>query len=288
MIRGNRTGIALISPTLTVLGTLVAFPVLYTLVISFMSQNVFTGATKFAGFANYAKALGSSAFWHALYVDIVYTVFSVGLQMIFGLAIALLVNENRLGIPVFRSVLLIPYVVPVIAIALSWRWMLNESYGIITLVLSNLGLVSEGSSPLSEPAGAMITVIVMSVWRGTPFTMVFYWAALKTIPNELYEAATVDGAPGRQQLLWITLPQLRPVTTTLIILRTIWTFNYFDLIYLTTHGGPADATQHLPILIYRESIGKFNFNFAAAMSVLMVIILFSLVLSYLSRVKDDV
>lgn len=284
----DRTGIFLIVPTLLVLGTLIAFPVLYTIVISFLSQNILTGATHFAAFRNYARALTSSRFWHSLYVDVAYTVFSVVFQLGLGMFIAILVNQDRPGIPVLRSMLLVPYVVPVIAIALGWRWMLNQSYGIVTFALVKTHVVAAGSSPLSEKFGALATVIIMSIWRGTPFTMVFYWAALKTIPTVLYEAATVDGASKLQQFGAITLPQLRAVTTTLVILRTIWTFNFFDLIYLTTSGGPADATEHLPILIYRESMGKFNFNYAAAISVLMVVILLSLVMTYLNRQKDEI
>lgn len=288
MKKYNRQGILLISPTIVFLIILVIIPILYTIYISFQKQNIYTGYTLFVGFKNYAKAFNSYDFWHALSIDLIWTVASVSLQLLIGLSLALIINDNIPGIFIFRNLLLLPYVVPVIAIALSWRWMLNEFYGIITYILSKLGLIITGSSPLSTPFGALISVIMISVWRGAPFVMIFYWAALKIIPKSLYEAAKIDGSTSYQSFLYITLPQLKTITISLIILRTIWTFNYFDLIYLTTHGGPADATQHLPILIYRECMGKFRFNYASSISVLMVLILMIFVISYIYINKEDV
>ncbi len=281
-------GIGLIGPVLIFFLALVLLPVLYATFLSFHTQNVFRGTLKFVVLKNYVEAFRSPDFWQAFVVDIIWTVASVGLQLLVGLALALLINSDRFGIKAFRSFLLIPYVVPVIAIALSWRWLLNESYGILSVALENLGLLESGNTVLAKPKGALATVIIMSVWRAAPFVMIFYWAALKSIPAQLYEVADIDGASPTQKFRYVTLPQLRTVTVTLTILRTIWTFNYFDLIYLTTGGGPANATQHLPILIYRESIGRLRFGYASSLSVLMVIFLMVSVVAYLRVAGEQI
>lgn len=287
-MKNQKLGYFFIIPTIAFLLFLVLVPVMYTIYLSFQTQNVYTGDIAFCGLKNYEKALNSSEFWNALKVDVIWTASSVILQLIIGLGLALLINKDKPGIQIYRNLLLMPYVVPVIAIALSWRWMLNESYGILTHFLNIIGLVGEGATPLSTINGALIVVVIMAVWRGAPFVMIFYWAALRSIPLQIYEAAKVDGANAIKRFFYVTLPNLRTVTITLLILRTIWTFNYFDLIYLTTNGGPSNGTQHLPILVYRQSIGRLNFGYAAALSVLMVIILMLIISVYLKVSKEEI
>lgn len=289
VVRSERImGVSLIAPVVLFFVALVLLPVLYATFLSFHTQNLFQGTLSFVFLKNYVEAFRSPAFWKAFGVDVIWTFFSVSLQLVVGLGLALLVNTDRTGTKVFRSLLLVPYVVPVIAIALSWRWLLNESYGVLNEALVYLGILDRGDTILAQPGGALATVVVMSVWRAAPFVMIFYWAALRSIPAQLYEVAAIDGATDGQKFLFITLPQLKTVTVTLTILRTIWTFNYFDLIYLTTGGGPANATQHLPILIYRESIGRLRFGYASSLSVLMVLFLMVCVVLYLRITREQI
>jgi multiple sugar transport system permease protein len=181
---------------------------------------------------------------------------------------------------VIRTLLLIPYIVPAIATAITWRWMFNDFYGILSFVLALAGALPPQTSPFASIELAMPTAIVVSVWRGFPFVMIVYWAALQAIPDDVYEAARVDGAGAWQEFLHITLPHLKHITVVLLILRTLWMFNYFDLLFLLTKGGPAGATQHLPILIYITSFGLFRFGEAAAIAALMALVAGALVFVY--------
>ncbi|HMN15437.1 MAG TPA: sugar ABC transporter permease, partial [Bellilinea sp.] len=179
-----------------------------------------------------------------------------------------------------RNLFLLPYVIPAIALALVWRWMLDGSFGIVSYGLQQLGLLAADQSPLAIPKGAMVSVILANVWRGFPFVMVTYWAALQAIDEEQYDAAKVDGANVLQEFFAITLPNLKNATIVLMILRGIWTFTYFDLIWLITRGGPAGATEHWPIWIYQEAMGSLRFGSAAALGVLMALGLFVLIAAY--------
>lgn len=266
-------GLIFVIPSLLFLAVLIIFPVVRTAIQSFFTSNYFSGATKFVGFANYVEVLKDSTFWRALGVDVVWTVGSLAGQLLVGLVVALLINKQSKSMVVIRTLLLVPYIIPVVAMCLTFRWMLNDTYGIISKLLNSLGLLASGSSLLSQASTALPTVILINIYRAFPFVMICYWAALQSISPDLYEAANIDGASGWQKFRYITLPGLKTITLTLLVIRTIWNFNYYDLIYLLTQGGPAQSTQHLPILIYTQAMGMFNFNEAATISMLMGIIL---------------
>jgi multiple sugar transport system permease protein len=185
-----------------------------------------------------------------------------------------------------RSFLLIPYVVPAIAIALVTRWIFNGDYGIASIWLQNAGLIGFKQSPLALPVGAMAVVIIVNIWRSYPFPMLIYWAALKGINKELYEAAEVDGANKLQSLRFITIPQLRNTTIVLVILRIVWTATYFDLIWMITGGGPAGSTTHLPIMIYLSSFGTFQIGYASAISILLGLVLLICIIFYVKMSGD--
>lgn len=281
-------GLIFVIPSLLFLAVLIIFPVVRTAIQSFFVSNYFSGTTRFAGFANYAEVLKDSTFWRALGVDVIWTVGSLSGQLLVGLAVALLINKQSKFMVVIRTLLLVPYIIPVVAMCLTFRWMLNDTYGIISKLLNSLGLLASGSSLLSQATTALPTVIFINIYRAFPFVMICYWAALQTISLDLYEAANIDGASGWQKFRYITLPGLKTITLTLLVIRTIWNFNYYDLIYLLTQGGPAQSTQHLPILIYTQAMGMFNFNEAATISMLMGIILAVAIFVYMrSFGKDD-
>lgn len=274
-------GLIFVIPSLLFLAVLIIFPVVRTAIQSFFTSNYFSGATKFVGFANYVEVLKDSTFWRALGVDVVWTVGSLAGQLLVGLVVALLINKQSKSMVVIRTLLLVPYIIPVVAMCLTFRWMLNDTYGIISKLLNSLGLLASGSSLLSQASTALPTVILINIYRAFPFVMICYWAALQSISPDLYEAANIDGASGWQKFRYITMPGLKTITLTLLVIRTIWNFNYYDLIYLLTQGGPAQSTQHLPILIYTQAMGMFNFNEAATISMLMGIILTAAIFIYM-------
>lgn len=219
-------------------------------------------------------------FWNT----VVWTVYSVIGQLLVGLFLALLINRKNMRFgTAFRSFLLIPYVVPAVALALATRWLMNGDYGIISMWLQNFGLIDHRQSPLALPGSAMAVLIIINIWRSYPFPMLIYWAALKSIDKELYEAASVDGAGYFQSLLHITLPQLMNTTIVLAVLRIVWTATYFDLIWMVTGGGPAGSTTHLPIMIYQASFGTFQTGYASSISVFLGILLLISVAFYVRK-----
>ena len=279
-------GFVFILPTILLIGFFIIYPVISNLILSFTDAKLMKSEFNFVGFENYIKLLSNKMFLKYTCNTVVWTVFSVAGQLLLGLALALLINREMRGGTLFRSFLLIPYVVPAVAIALITKWIFNGDYGIASKWLQDLALIDYKQSPLAMLNGAMAILIIMNVWRSYPFPMLIYWAALKGINKEIYEAANVDGANKLQVFRYITLPQLRNTTIVLIILRIVWTATYFDLIWMITGGGPAGSTTHLPIMIYQASFGTFRIGYASAISILLGIVLFICIIFYVRKSGD--
>ena len=284
--RKSLTGLLFAVPAVIFLCVFVFYPVLYNIVLSFTdAKRLSSDSLGFAGLSNYIKLFTDPSFMKRLWTEIIWTVGSVAGQIVVGLLFALVISSRHLkrGGTVLRTFLLVPYVVPAIVIALVTRWMLSGDYGIISVWLQNIGLLPHRQSPLSLPDPALAVVIIVNIWRSYPFPMLIYWAALKSIDNSLYEAAKVDGANGWQMFWRITLPQLKDTTIVLLVLRTIWTATYYDLIQMITGGGPAGATTHLPIMIYQNSFGNPNIAYASAISVFLGALMFIFVVIYVKK-----
>jgi len=284
--RRKLLGIMFILPTIAFLSVFVLYPVISNLVLSFTNANLVKSEYRFIGFENYLKLFTNKMFLKYSWNTIIWTVFSVTGQLLLGLGLALLINSQLTGGTILRSFLLIPYVVPAVALALITKWIFNGDYGIASKWLQNIGLIAYKQSPLALPGGAMAVLVIVNVWRSYPFPMLIYWAALKSIDTEMYEAASVDGANKLQSFLFITLPQLRNTTIVLAILRIVWTATYFDLIWMVTGGGPAGTTTHLPIMIYQSSFGTFRIGYASAISILLGIVLFICIIYYVRKSGD--
>ena len=281
-------GVLFALPTAAVLAGLIIYPVASAVRLSFYEVNFYFNTQRFVGFSNYDAILHDISFSRVLWNTIVWAIGSLGGQFGLGLIAALAINQHVPGVKVFRNILLLPYVVPIVALTLVWRWMLDGSFGIISYSLQQLGLLAHDQSPLAIPDGAMVSVIVANTWRGFSFVMIVYWAALQGIDQEQYDAAKVDGANALREFWHITLPNLRNATIVLLVLRGIWTVTYFDLIWLITKGGPAGATEHWPIWIYQSAMGMFRFGYASALGTLMGITLLGLTLIYLRFSSDEV
>ena len=277
---GGRLGVLFLLPTFVFLVSLVIYPVAYNAYLSLQDDNYMLGLRRFVGIRHYAELLQDAVFWRSLGNNLVWTVGGVGGQLVLGLAAALLLDVPGRGMAVVRTLLLLPYVVPVIATAITWRWMFNDFYGILSFFLATIGMLPPQTSPFASLELAMPAAIVVGIWRGFPFAMIVYWAALQAIPGEEYEAARVDGAGIVQEFWHITIPHLKHITLVLVVLRTLWMFNYFDLLYLLTKGGPAGATQHLPIMVYITSFGLFRFGEAAAIAGLMAVTAGAIIVLY--------
>ena len=276
-------GVILALPAAVLLIGLVAYPVLVAVRTSLYEVFFFLDSEQFVGLQNYLAIFRDPSLGRIVTNTLFWTVGSLVGQFGLGLIAALAINQQVRGIQFFRNILIMPYVVPVIAIALVWRWMLDGEFGVVSYALQQIGLIPVDQSPLALLGGAMPSVISASIWRGFPFAMLIYWAALQGIDQEQYDAAKVDGANTLQEFWYITLPNLRNATIVLLVLRGIWTITYFDLIWLITRGGPAGATETWPIWIYQQAMGLFRFGYASAIGIFMGVLLLILVVIYVRK-----
>jgi len=281
--RHKLIGLAFAIPVIVFLLAFVLYPVLYNVWLSFTNASLIKKTSSFVGIDNYIKIFSNKLFLKYFWNTIRWTFFSVLGQLVLGLSIALLIARPMKGGTALRSFLLIPYVVPAVTLALVSKWIMNSDYGIVSYWLQQAGLVEARQSLLAMQGPAMWVVVILNVWRSYPFPMLIYWAALKSIDKQIYEAATVDGAGKWKTFLHITLPQLRNTTIVLAVLRIIWTATYYDLIFMVTGGGPSGSTTHLPILIYQASFGSYQIGYAAAISMILGVLMFACIIFYVTR-----
>ena len=282
-------GFAFAVPVIIFLLAFVLYPVIYNVWLSFTDTSLIKKTSSFIGLKNYVKMFGNKLFMKYLWNTCKWTFWSVLGQLVVGLGIAVLISRPMKGGSALRSFLLIPYVVPAVTLALVTKWVMNSDYGIISYWLQQAGLLEMRQSLLAMEGPAMWVVVILNIWRSYPFPMLIYWAALKGIDRQMYEAAMVDGANRWQTFIRMTLPQLTNTTIVLAVLRTIWTATYYDLIYMVTGGGPAGSTTHLPILIYQSSFGSYQIGYAAAISMVLGVLMFICIVFYAmkSGVTED-
>lgn len=262
-----------ITPAFIVTLVLLAGPICMSVFYSFTNKSLLGKPLKFVGLSNYASVLQNPEFYVSLFNTVVYTAISLSLQLLFGFVIALALNRIKRFQGFFRTLCLIPWAFPMIIVAFTWSYMLNDIYGIVNGALLSWGWISQPIQFLANPKLVMLTVSLINVWFGVPLFAINILASLQTIPTELYEAAEIDGATGWQKLRFITLPFVRVVVGLLIILRTIWIFNSFDLIFLLTGGGPNISTQTVSIFAYRMGWTLYSLGRSSAVTILLLIIL---------------
>lgn len=272
-------------PGVACLFLVIAYPVVYNLIVSFTDASLMYPGLAFVGLENYQITLGDPTFWNAAFHTLTWTVFSVGGQLLVGLIAALALERVTRGRGLLRLALIVPWAFPAIVMAFGWRFMLDPLYGVANHLMMVTGLIDAPISPLSERALSMPIVILMNIWFGFPFMMVAIIAGLAAIPRELYEAARIDGANWWQEFAYITLPALWRIISVLVILRTIWVFNNFEFIFLTTGGGPVDATTTLPIYAFQVGWQRYDLGRMAAVAIVMIGLLCLLLTLYLRLLR---
>jgi len=254
LLLDSTLGYLFLLPALLVILGLVAYPFVSAIIMTFQAKTA--GAPgRFIGLGNYRELLASEQFLRTVYNTVVYTAVGVGVKFCLGLSMALVLNQERFCNNLFRSFLLIPWAIPTVMSALNWRWIFDDASGLINNVLVRLDLIDETISWLSNPHLAMLSVLVVVVWQGTPFFTMSFLAGLQAIPKELYEAAEIDGASVLQQFRYITLPRLQPVFVTAVMLSAILTSASIQFVYILTNGGPSDRTMIFPVLSYNLALG---------------------------------
>ena len=283
-------GLLFIAPFLVAALFFMVYPVVEAVRMSFYSYNPLRPElSTFVGLANFEYIFRDPLFWDSFWQATVWTLLSIVLQTVFGVAIALLLHQALPGMAIFRGLLLFPYIVPTVVIALIWRWIFNPEIGVVNYALQSAGLTSQPIYWLSTPSMAMTSTILLNVWKYTPFVVICVLARLQTVPLELYDAAKVDGAGVVRRFLDVALPQLKEVLIVVIVFRTIWTFNKFEEIYLLTKGGPGTSTFNLAVYSFEQSMANLRLGVGAATGVVMMVMLFlgSIVYLRVSGFGDD-
>ncbi|WP_319415699.1 sugar ABC transporter permease [Marispirochaeta aestuarii] len=280
-------GLVLISPSLIILIIVVIVPVIIGLFMSLFRYNLMTmqRGIPFIGLDNYAASVTSSQFWYSFLNTIWWTFANVAGQILFGLVIALLLNQKVKGLLVYKAAILIPWAIPASVAALNWMWLLHPDFGLVNYLALKLGFISDSIPWLGHPVWARIWVVIARVWKEFPLSTIIFLAALQQIPRSLYEAAEMDGASPWKCFLNITLPFLRSSIVVASTLITIWTFNSFNMIWVMTKGGPVNSTEILSTQIYNVAFSRYNFGLASAQSLIMVSILLIIIGFYLYKVE---
>ena len=274
----------LLLPAAAVMTGLIAYPFAYSIWLSLNNIRV-GGAAHFIGLSNYGSLLtgfNHQLFWNSVVVTIQYVVASEVFKFIIGITVALILHSAVRGRSLWRALLFLPWSVPIVVSAYAWRWIYDDRLGMVNIVLGHFGLIHQPVLFLSSATLALWSVIAATVWQGTPFWTMTYLAGLQSIPQELYEAARIDGGGPVQNFLHITMPSLRPVIIVTFMLSSIWTANGLQYVYILTNGGPADATQTFPLLAYTIGMRSYNLGMAAAVP-LLFFPLFAVIIFVLTR-----
>jgi multiple sugar transport system permease protein len=273
-LRSHTTaGLWFVLPAMLVVVALLLYPVLSSIFFSFTNRNLLKTVYAFVGAQNFVSVLNSRDFWNAFLTSIKWTAGSVLGQLTVGLLAALALEKVPRFSGLYRTLLIIPWAFPAIVIAFSWRWILNDVYGFLPNLLNAIHISDGNISFLADPQLVFAVALSINIWFGAPLFMINILAALKTVPRDQYEAAMIDGANIGQRFWYITVPHVRRVIGLLLILRTIWVFNNFELLFLITGGGPAGITTTLPIYAYRTGWGLRQLGMASAITVLLLIFL---------------
>jgi multiple sugar transport system permease protein len=284
--RETLSNYAYLLPAAICLGGTVLFPIIKAIHMS-LYQNVLSRPQDyhFIGLGNYLRMIHDPTFWLTLKNSFVWVFFSVSIQFVLGFLGALLLNAEFKGRAFLRTLNLLPWIIPGVVVGLVWEYLYQPNYGPINDILRQVGMLTVPVAWLSEPTLAMASVIFANIWRGIPFFTIIILAGLQAIPDEVYEAATVDGASVTQRFWGITLPMLRPIIVVATATRIIWTFNYADLIFVMTSGGPANVTQITSSYTLLTAYTDLDFGYAATLSVVLLLIMLIFTAFYLRVTK---
>ncbi|MFE7327375.1 carbohydrate ABC transporter permease [Streptomyces sp. NPDC057565] len=268
--RRQRAGMLMVAPALLHASLWIGLPVVASVVLAFTKYDVLT-APQFVGLDNFSEMMGDAVFRKSIVNTVIYTFFTVPFGMMLGLLVALALHTGLKARGIYRTAIFLPQVTATVAIALVWLWIYNPGNGLLNAILSFVGI--DGPAWLASTSWAMPSVILVGIWQGIGMKMLIYLAALQSLPKELYEAASVDGASKVRQFFSITVPLLKPATFFVLITSMISAFQSFDQIYILTDGGPANSTTMMTYEIYKSAFREFRVGYACAQSLVLFVLL---------------
>ncbi len=280
-------GVILLLPSALTFLVLLVFPLGYGIYTSFLQRHVLDPEGVWVGLANYAWLFGNAEFWQSLAISSLWAGATVGLQILLGTAVALILHQPFKSRSLVRGLVLFPYMMPVVSVILVWMLLYNALYGVLNWLLVQAGIVDAPVAWLSQPGSAFWSVVFVGVWKYFPFVVVIVLARLQVIPQDLYEAARIDGAGAVARFLDITLHQIKDVLLVVALLRTIFMFNNFEIIFLLTGGGPLRATMTLPIMVYEQAFGVYELGRGSAIAVVMFLILIAVMTVYFAFLRKE-
>ena len=279
-LKNNAYAYLLITPGLLMIGIILVFPLVRGILSGFFKQEINSlSLVEWNNFRNYKLLMDDPSFWMTLGNTGIWVLVVVSLQYLLGLGTALLLNKKYFGRSVARSLVLIPWVIPTIAGTLTWQWIFDYQYGLLNYLLRTLSL--QGINWLGSTQFSLVSCMITAIWKASPFVTMILLAALQSIDVQLYEAADIDGATVFQKFWSITLPGIKTVTITCLIMRTIWTFNQFDIVSIMTNGGPANSSMILPVYTYLTAFSFNQLNYAAAIACTGILLILPIAIAYI-------
>lgn len=282
-VKNRRFALALVSPAFIYLIAVMGMPLLWAVYVSFTDKTIGSGYS-FVGLHNYAELLKDKVFIKSLYNTFVYAGVAVACKVFFGIIMAVLLNQNLKFRGIFRVAMILPWTITTTVSVFAWQWLYSDIGGALNQILKVLHLTSQPVGWLSTPKMAMLSVIIVNVWRGTPFIGISVLAGLQNISYDLYEAAELDGAGVLRRFFSITLPLVKDVVLLSTLVTTIWTLNDFEIVWLMTRGGPSNGTQLISTYSYTQGFLNMNISqsVAAALILLPLLIVFVQMVSKIS------
>jgi multiple sugar transport system permease protein len=277
-------GYAFTAPAIVLMLLLIFVPIFWSLYLSLFDTSLTNPAPVFLGLKGFGRIFRSPDELAVFRNSFVWTVVVAFFQFVVGLGTALLLNRQFRLRWMGRSIIIIPWVIPGVVAGMVWRLLYDAQFGFLNTLLARLGITSTHIDWIGVPGLAMVSVMLAAVWKGFGFSMLMYLAALQTVPPSLYESAQMDGANAGQQFFSITLPHISSVIRTTVLLTAIWTFNYFEIIYVMTGGGPIRSTHIAPTYIYQLAFLNFNFGNASRFAVLSFLLVSALSIQYIRMI----
>ncbi len=273
MIKERQKGLVLILPVLLIMALFTLYPLLEGLRMAFTDKHLLKETVRFVGLGNFIRLLSDEIFWISLYHSVIVTVTAVLLQFVLGLILAWAMKQDLPGMPLFKSVIMASWVIPVAATVIMFKFMAQPDIGLINIILKAVGFKNLNRYWLGDLRVALPFIVMLHLWRNVPFYGVAFLAAMQAIPRSYYESAEIDGAGAWRQFLHITLPGIRNMIIVMVTIHVLWTFNNFDFVYLATGGGPVNATDVLPLYVYRQCWTSYTLGYGASIGSVMLVML---------------
>jgi multiple sugar transport system permease protein len=281
MIKERQKGLLLILPTLLIMSLFTIYPLLDGLRMAFTNTHLLRDTVQYVGLDNFVRLLSDEIFWISLYHSVVLTVVVVLLQFVLGLILAWAMQQELPGMSLFKSIIMASWVIPVAATVIMFKFMAQPDIGLINIILKLTGFKELNRYWFGDLHAALPFIMLLHLWRNVPFYGIAFLAAMQAIPRSYYEAAEIDGASAWQRFVHITLPGIRSMIIVMVTIHVLWTFNNFDFIYLATGGGPVNATDVLPVYVYRQCWNSYTLGYGASIGSIMLIILMIYFIVYL-------